>query len=87
MIYKNTTYDSLTFCSFSQEEVGKLLYFTSSLVSHAFHYHFRYTFVIIRTSGNDDELGTVAKNQKMDSMENGVLIQKDNNIKSIGYGQ
>ena len=76
MIYKNTTYDSLIFCSFSQEEVGKLLYFTSSLVSHAFHYHFRYTFVIIRTSGNDDELGTVAKNQKMDSMEKWSLDSK-----------
>ena len=66
----------LLFCSFSQEEVGKLLYFTSSLVSHAFHYHFRYTFVIIRTSGNDDELGTVAKNQKMDSMEKWSLDSK-----------
>ena len=87
MIYKNTTYDSLTFCSFSQEEVGKLLYFTSSLVSHAFHYHFRYTFAIIRTSGNDDELGTVAKNQKNGFKRNGILIQKVNNIKSIGYGQ
>ena len=46
--------------------MGKTLYFTSSLLSHAFRYldTFRYV-VMSKKNGNDDELSIIAKPKKL----------------------